>query len=326
MLRFAFRKTVHFVLLLAAVAALAFALASASPVDPVNAYVGADQMRVGPEQRAAIAARWGLDKPPAERFARWLGNVARGDWGESLIHREPVTTVIARRFWPSLALMGGAWILSGFLGFGLGLIAGLHRGGWTDRLISGYAYLLASTPTFWLGILLLTLFSVQLGWAPICCATPPGVPLGDATLAERLYHLMLPVATLSVVGVAAVVMHTRRKTIDVLKTDFAVFSLAQGETRGGFVLRQGFPHIAIPALTVHLASFGELFGGSILAEQVFSYPGLGKAAVDAGIRQDIPLLLGIALASAVFIFAGNLLADILHRRLDPRLRTEGAPV
>lgn len=324
MLKFATRKSVHFVALLAAVAALAFALASASPVDPVAAYIGADQARVGPEQRAAIAARWGLDRPPAERFLRWLGNVARGDWGESLIYREPVTAVIAKRFPPSLALMGGAWLLSGLLGFGLGLAAGLRRGGWTDRLISGYAYLLASTPTFWIGILLLMLFAVRLGWAPVCCASPPGVPFEEATAGQRLHHLLLPIATLSVVGVAAVVMHTRRKTIDVLKTDFAVFALAQSETRRGFVLRQGLRHIAIPALTVHLASFGELFGGSILAEQVFSYPGLGKAAVDAGIRQDMPLLLGIALASAVFIFAGNLLADLAHRRLDPRLRAEGA--
>lgn len=323
MLSYLIKKIIHLAALLAAVAALAFTLVSLSPVDPVNAYIGADQMKIGPEQREAIARRWGLDKTPPERFGLWLGRMVRGDWGESLIYREPVLEVIKKRFWPSLALMGGAWILSGLLGFALGALAGFREGGWTDRLISGYAYLLASTPTFWLGILMLIIFSVHLGWAPICCALPLGTPAAEATWGQRLHHLVLPVLTLSVVGLSAIVLHTRQKVIDLMKSDFAIFSQAQGDSRLSFLIRQGLKHIAIPAVTVHLASFGELFGGSILAEQVFTYPGLGKAAVEAGLRSDVPLLLGLAIFSALFVYAGNTLADLSYRFFDPRLNLTG---
>jgi len=319
-----YRKILHFILLMVMVSALAFTLVNLSPVDPVNAYIGTNQANIGPEQREAIVKRWGLDKGPVERFSLWLGNIVRGDWGESLIYREPVLSVIGSRFSSSLALMGGAWVLSGLMGFALGILAGFKENTLIDKAVSSYAYLLASAPTFWIGMLLLMFFSVKLGITPICCALPPGVLASEATIWQKIHHLILPMFTLSLVGTSAIVLHTRQKVIDLMKSDFAIFAQAQGIKRSKFLCTQGLKYISIPAITIHLASFGELFGGSILAEQVFSYPGLGQAAVQAGLRGDVPLLLGITLCSALFIYVGNIIADLSYTWLDPRIRLESA--
>ncbi|XXJ20579.1 ABC transporter permease [Desulfovibrio caledoniensis] len=317
---FCLGKLGRLALILSLVSVLAFTLVSLSPVDPVNAYIGIDRMQISQEQERRITERWGLDKPAPERFVIWAGHVLRGDLGQSMIFNEPVTTVIGKRFVTSLWLMASAWLLSGLLGFVLGVTAGTNRNSLADRVIRVYSYTLASTPSFWMGLVLLAVFSVSLAWTPICCATPPGVSPDDATLWQRLHHLILPAATLSVIGVAQIALHTREKTIDAMNSEYALFALAQGESRAGVAWRHAVRNVALPAVTLQFASLGELFGGSVLAEQVFSYPGLGKATVEAGIRGDVPLLLGITLFSAVFVFAGNLIADILYGVLDPRIR------
>ncbi len=307
---------------LALVAVVAFALAKVSPVDPVNAYLGIDIARVGPEQRDLIAARWGLDQPPLAQFTLWLRNLLHGDLGYSMIYNAPVSEVIAARFWTSLPLVGLAWLFSGTFGFALGVIAGANSGSWVDRAIRFYAYFLSSAPTFWIAILLLIVFSVQLGWAPVCCAGPLGVTPDDVTLADRLRHLVLPLTALTVLGVAQVALHTRAKIIEILRCDAALYARAQGAGKWDVVLRHGVRNAALPAVTILFASLGELFGGSILAEQVFAYPGLGQAAVAAGVRGDVPLLLAVTLFLTLFVSAGNMIADMLYRLVDPRIRDE----
>lgn len=317
---FCLGKVGRLLLILSLVSTLAFTLASMSPIDPVTAYLGIDRMQISVEQEQRIIERWGLDQPAPKRFFIWAGNVLKGDLGRSMIFNEPVTKVIGKRFVTSLWLMASAWLLSGVLGFALGVVAGTNRGSLVDRIIRLYSYTLASTPSFWMGLVLLAVFSVSLGLTPICCATPPGVSPEDATLLQRLHHLILPAATLSLIGVAQIALHTREKTIDAMNSEYALFAFAQGESRTGVAWRHAVRNVALPAITLQFASLGELFGGSVLAEQVFSYPGLGKATVDAGIRGDVPLLLGITLFSALFVFTGNLIADILYGVLDPRIR------
>jgi peptide/nickel transport system permease protein len=314
------KKLLRLALLLVTLSIAAFTLVSLSPIDPVNAYVGADMLRVSPEQRALIAERWGLNDPPAQRYLRWLGQVVQGDLGNSSIYRQPVSVVIGQRFLASLGLMSAAWALSGLLGFALGVLAGGREGSLFDRLVRWFSYTLASTPTFWLALLLLIIFSVALRWTPICCAAPPGVLPDAITLAQRIHHLILPAAALSIIGVANVTLHTRQKLISVLNSDYALFARAQGETRWSLIWQHGLRNIALPAITLQFASLSELFGGSVLAEQVFAYPGLGQATVQAGLRGDVPLLLGIVLFSAVFVFTGNALADLIYHLVDPRIR------
>ncbi len=321
-LRSGLGRLLRLVLLLAAVATASFTLMVHSPVDPVNAYVGGDLAAIGPEQRAQIAERWGLDDPAPERFLAWLGNLAQGDLGQSLTFNQPVTAVIGERFLTSAALMATAWLLSGLIGFALGVVAGVRRGRFSDRAICWWAYTLASAPTFWVGLLLLYVFSVQLGWTPVCCAVPVGTLTDDVTLLDRLHHLALPALTLSVVGVAPVVLHTRHAVIETLASDHVAFARAQGESTTGLVVHRVLRNAAAPAVLLQFSALGELFGGSVLAEQVFSYPGLGAATTTAALGQDVPLLLGIVLFTTVLVFVGNQLGDLVHARLDPRVAAD----
>lgn len=317
--RFIAFRLVRLALVLVAVALAAFALAKLSPVDPINAYLGPDIAKVGPEQRARIAAEWGLDQPAGVQFAKWLGNLLAGDLGWSVTYNAPVAEVIGARFRTSLVLMGLAWLFSGVIGFALGIVAGAWQGGWADRLIRVYAYVLASTPTFWIAILLLMVFSVSLGWTPVCCAGPVGVLPEDVTLAERIRHLILPLAALSILGIAQIALHTRAKLIEIMRSDYVLYARAQGASRLDIALRHGARNAALPAITVLFASLGELFGGSVLAEQVFAYPGLGRATIEAGVRGDVPLLLAITLFTTLFVSTGNTIADALYRLVDPRM-------
>lgn len=313
-------KAVRLVTLLAAISAISFVLVSASPIDPIQAYVGADMMRVSPEQRLQIAEHWGLDKPPAERFANWGSALLQGDLGTSMIYRRPVAEVIGERFAGSLALMSAAWLLSGLLGFAAGSLAAMKKETWIDRLIQWYCYTLASTPAFWMGLLLLLLFGVWLGWFPVALGVPAGVLAQEVTWSDRVQHMILPALTLSIVGISNIALHTRQKLLDVLASDYVLFARARGERGFRLFRRHGLRNIALPALSLQFTAFSELFGGAVLAEQVFSYPGLGQATVEAGLRGDVPLLLGIVLFSTLFVFTGNLIADLLYRLVDPRIR------
>ena len=309
------------VILLIAVTMLSFFLVHNAPMDPVDAFLG--EVTVSEEQRAQIAEHWGLNRSPVEQYLIWINNTLHGDMGESLTFHEPVTKVLGERFRASLLLMGTAWILSGVLGVVLGILAGVCKDRWPDRIIKTFSLLLASTPVFWIGLLVLMVFAVELQWFPLGLAVPIGKVESEVTWLERLHHLVLPALTLSITGIANIVLHTRQKLIDVLESDYVLFARARGETMKELILRHGLRNIALPAVTLQFASISELFGGSVLAERVFSYPGLGSTAVVAGMHADAPLLLGIALFSALFVFAGNLTANILYGVIDPQIREGG---
>ncbi|MEX9564355.1 ABC transporter permease [Morganella morganii] len=307
---------VRFVCLLTVTAAGVFILLSYSPVDPIRAYIGNDLLHVPPEQYPAIAARWGLDQPLWQRFWIWFSQMLRGDLGYSMLYNAPVSEVISARLGPSLALLISAWLLSGIAGLLLGLVAGRYLNRWPDRIISALSYLLASIPTFWIGLLLLSLFAVTLNWAPICCAWPMGEDADTATVGQKIHHLILPVLALGLLGVGNIALHTRAKVAEVMGTEFIRYAKAQGDKGWPMIKFHVLRHAITPALCLQFASVGELLSGSLLAEKVFAYPGLGQATIDAGLRGDIPLLMGIVMFCAILIFIGNSTADILLRRVN----------
>lgn len=317
--RGAFSYLLKAAFLLAAVSLAAFALVRLSPLDPVTAYVGADAS-VSLEQRARIAERWGLNEAAPVQFFKWFSALCRGDFGVSVIYRQPVLTVISQRAAASLALMGLSWALSGVLGFVLGVIAGACRGRWPDRLIKAWCLALSSSPAFWLALILMVIFAVTFKLFPLGLAAPAGKLASEVTLLERLRHLVLPCLALSLTGVSNIALQTRQKLAEVMESDYFVYAVARGESKWTAVRRHGLRNIALPALTLQFLSFSELFGGSVLAEQVFAYPGLGRAIVQAGMQSDVPLLLGITLFSALFVFTGNCVADALYRRVHPEIR------
>lgn len=306
-------------LLLLAVSIISFALVSVSPVDPVQQYVlGAGG--VSPAQRAELEEYWGVNDPPVERYVSWLKALLKGDFGESLLYRRPVMDIIGERFFNSFALMLCAWVFSGVIGFGLGCIMGMYRDHPADRILRKICYILSSVPTFWVGLVLLLVFAVWLKWFPLGFSTPIGALNEEVTLWERLHHLFLPALTLSLMSFANIALHTRQKLIDVMESEYVLFARARGESGKSLLFRHGIRNTLLPALTLQFASFAELFGGSVMAENVFSYPGLGSAAAAAGLNSDVPLLLGITLFSTLFVCVGNTVANLLYSAVDPQIR------
>lgn len=317
-----FRKIIQnfirLITLLVAVCIIAFFLIQISPIDPIQAYVGAG-VAVSPAQRENIENFWGLNSSLLEQFFSWGGALLRGDFGISLLYRRPVVEIIIEKFSHSILLMGLSWVLSGMIGYAFGLFMGVNRGKLGDRTIKTLCLTLSSTPTFWVGLILLLVFSIGLGWFPVGLSVPIGRVAKEVTFFQRLYHALLPALALSLTSFSSVALHTRDKVISVMESDYVLFARARGETLGEIIRNHVLRNTLIPAITLQFASFSELFGGSVLVEQVFSYPGLGRAAVEAGLRSDVPLLLGLTLFSALFVFVGNALANILYQWVDPKI-------
>ena len=317
-IKFIRNKTIHFIVLMIAVAIFCFILLDLSPIDPVNAYL--QNVPVSSTQRAALESYWGVGQPMYVKVWNWLINLLQGNLGTSLIYRIPVIDVILEKFQASIVLMFLSWLISGIFGFLLGVIAGKNKDTWIDKIIKVYCYILQSAPSFWIGLVILIIFGVELGWFPIGLGTPIGTLSNDVSIWDWISSLILPTLTLSLVGVASIALYTRNELVNVLSSDYILFAKARGESGWKLIERQALRNILLPALTLQFLSFSELFGGAVLVEQVFSYPGIGQTAVAAGLQSDVPLLLGIVLISAIFVFVGNLIADILYYFVDPRIK------
>ena len=307
------------VFLLIAVSIIAFLLITKAPIDPLVAYVGTEST-LSQEAKDEIAEYWGLNDPLPERFATWMTNVLHGDMGTSITYKKPVIDVITERFSYSFFLMLVAWVLSGILGFIVGILCGLYQESIFDRIVKLFCLAVKSAPTFWLGLLALMIFSVYLGWFPIGMAVPMGKLASEVTIWDRIHHMILPALVLTVVSISEVVLYTRQKLVEILNSDFILYARTRGENTRQLVVRHVLRNIALPAVTLQFASFSELFGGMALAENVFAYPGIGTATTAAAMNADVPLLLGISLFSAIFVFSGNLIANLLYGVFDPRIR------
>ncbi|WRS28425.1 ABC transporter permease [Oscillospiraceae bacterium MB08-C2-2] len=312
-------------LLLFLVSILSFTLIVKAPIDPLTAYVGTEST-LSQEARDEIAEHWGLNDSLPQRYFSWVKNILRGDFGMSITYKRPVIDVIRDRFSYSVVLMLLAWTFSGLLGYGAGILAGVRKDGLFDKAIRLFCIVLQSAPTYWLGLLVISFFAVQMGWFPFGMAIPAGKLAAEVTLADRMHHLILPVFTLTIVSIGKITLYTRQKVTEILSSDYILFAVARGENTRQLVSRHLLRNTALPAVTLQFASFSELFGGMALAETVFSYPGIGTATTAAAMKGDVPLLLGITLISALFVFSGNLIANLLYGIVDPRLRKGEAHV
>lgn len=313
------------VLLVIAASAVSFMLMKASPVDPVQANVGQNALgSMSQEQIEKIEEYWGVGESPVKQYFSWLKDFVSGDMGTSLLYRRPVSQVLGEKLQNSLMLMVIAWAISGVLGFVLGALAGMKKGTFIDKGIKGYCLLISSTPTFWLALLVLMIFGVWLKIFPVGLSVPIGMTSSEISFADRLYHAFLPALTLSITGVSNIALHTREKMIEISESNYMMFARARGEKGWQLFKNHGFRNILLPAITIHFASISEIFGGSVLIEQVFSYPGIGQAAVTAGLGSDMPLLMAITVISSLIVFGGNAVANILYGIVDPRIRRTGA--
>lgn len=311
-------KAVRLFILLVAVAAVSFIMVEVSPINPVKSY--AAEMGASAQQIAALSAYWQVDVPLGEKVVSWLTDLFQLNLGTSLIFRRPVVDVIVEKFTASLFLMLVSWIISGVVGFALGIVAGANPGSLADRAVKTYCYILQCAPSFWIGLIIMLVFSVYLGWFPVGLAVPVGTMAHEVTLWDWLIRLILPAFTLGIVGIASIALYTRDRLVNILNSDYFLFARARGENHWSIILRHGVRNVLLPAITLQFMSFSELFGGAVLVEQIFSYPGIGQATVAAGLRSDVPLLLGIVIVSTIFVFCGNTIADLLYKYVDPRMR------
>lgn len=315
------KNIIRMAALLLAVSAVAFFLVSISPIDPLKSNVGQAALgSMSREQIEKLEQYWGVGIPAGKRYTAWLSGILQGDFGISLLYRRPVLEVVGGKIINSLWLMFFAWLFAGLLGSVLGIVAGVKKGKWQDKAVTTYCMVIAGTPAFWLALVLLLVFAVQFPVFPIGFSVPIGVAASEITVGDRISHAVLPALALGLTGVSNIAMHTRAKMIEIMESDYIFYARASGESGLKLVFRHGIRNILMPVITLQFASVSEILGGSVLVEQVFSYPGLGQAAVTAGLGSDVPLLLGITLICALAVFLGNFTADLLYLVVDPRMK------
>jgi peptide/nickel transport system permease protein len=279
------------------------------PGDPVDVMLGV-QARVSDSVRDQIRADWGLDQAPLVQYFQYLGRLAQGDLGISYQLRSPVLDVIAQQALPTLQLTAAALVLAVLMAM-VGALFG--RGRRSSRIISFVELVVISSPTFWIGLLLLSIFSFRLNWFPV-------------TSTEGLSSLVLPSLTLAL-PVAGIVSQVLRQGLDFAGGQpFSTTARSRGVTPAGLVARHTLRHAAMDTLTLSGYLVGTLLGGAVLVESVFARPGLGRVAIRAIIGRDMPVILGIVILAALVFAVINLVVDLSYRRLDPRLRLVHAEV
>lgn len=314
------REIIKLLATLFVVSLITFVLLELSPLDPVQSYINSEGITVSLEQQQDIAEKWGMNEPAVERFITWLTSILQGDFGLSMIYRQPVLSVIFERFKESMLLIFGSWFISGISGFSLGIFSAVKKGTWLDKLIRGYSIFIETIPTFWLGLLFVLFFSIQLGWFPFGMSIPPGKLLTEVTILDRIRHLILPMLTLSFIGTADITMYTRQEVLKILNSDYILLAKTRGDSEWQIIKRHILKNASLPVLTIQLTSLGQLFSRTILIENVFSYPGLGEMTLQAGLRQDVPLILGIVIFTTFIFVVGNSMSKVFYGILDPRLR------
>lgn len=305
--------------LLLAVTAGMFALAQASPFDPVRQYLGDRAVVTDPAVAEQIRANWGLDRPVLEQYAAWLGNLVTGELGQSRSFHRPVAEVIAERLPWTLLATGCAIVLMLVASLVVGTLAAWRKGSVLDRLITGGAFANESLPVFWLALLAVYVFALKLGWLP-------AGGLSDASSAsleplDVLHHLILPVTVLAVSQSSWLILYVRESVIGTLREDYVIGARARGLRERTVLTRHALRSALLPFLTILGARVPELVTGAILVETVFSWPGVASTSVQAALAVDFPLLAVLTLMGTVAVVAGNLMADLAYRVADPRTRT-----
>ena len=285
------------------VLAVTFRLLYVAPGDPVQSMVGE---RADPETLARLRAELRLDDPLYQQFGHYVGGILRGDLGTSYITRRPIADDLLERFPATLRLAGAAMLFAALIGISVGIYGAWRPGSWTDRLATFVAYLGVSFPVYWVGLILILIFAVNLRWLP---------PSGSA----NSIYLILPAVTLGMRSVAFLSRMTRAAMQEVLQSDFIRTARAKGLSQGRVVLSHGFRNALLPVVTVLGLDFGSYLTGSILTETIFSWPGVGRYVLTAIDKRDLPAIQGsILFLSLVFVMV-NLLTDLLYARVDPRV-------
>lgn len=289
-----------------------------APGDPVLAFIDpATAGELGPEWVAMRRAQLGLDKPLPVRYALWLREVATGNLGYSLINGTPVKTMIGQRLGPTVLLMGSALLVAIALGVPLGVVSAIRQYSWLDYALTVFGFVTISTPSFFLGLALIYLLAIRLRLLPTSGMYTLGVPL---TLGDLAAHLLLPVTVLGLAQVPQLMRYARSSMLEVTRQDYVTTARAKGLSERRVLLGHAFRNALLPLVTVIGVSLPNLFGGAVITEQIFNWPGMGRLAIQSVNGRDYPLLMGIILVTAILVLVSNLLTDLLYALIDPRIK------
>jgi peptide/nickel transport system permease protein len=297
---------------LALVSVLVFALTRLAAGDPMALLLG-EQASL--EDIAQARARYGLDQPIFQQYLYWLAEVLRGNLGQSIFLQMPVHQVLLDRVEPTLMLAALAVLIAMLIGVPSGIAAAVWRGRWIDQCVSTLAMLGASMPSFWMGLLLIQVFAVGLGWFPVS-----GYGAPDAGWAERLHHLLLPALVLGTLNSALITRFTRASMLDILGEDYIRTARSKGLSEPVVILRHALRNALVPILTVLGLTLALMIGGAVVTETVFNLPGLGNLVVRGVLRRDYPVIQGALLAIAGVYVLINFVIDLLYAVVDPRVR------
>ena len=315
MLEYVARRLVQGVFVLFLVSLLTFFLINLAPGGPSSLI---DFQSTAAEREARLR-QFGLDRPVHERYLEWLGDAVRGDLGNSINQGLPVSRLLAQRLPLTLTLGGTALVLAALLGVTLGVIAALKRDRWPDHLVGSVATLGMSVPNFWLGILAIIVFAVNLGWLPAAgnASIGRGFDLGD-----RIRHLILPAFVLAFSLMPNVIRTTRAAVLETLAADFVRTARAKGLQERVVLVKHTMRNALVPVIAMLGLIAAVLFSGSVVIESVFGYAGIGRLAIEAANGRDYPVILGVTLLAGFVVVSVNLLVDLLYAVVDPRIRRD----
>lgn len=321
------RRALEYGLTLLAAVSVNFLLPHLAPGDPLIYVIGPEATELGPAQRQAELARYGLDEPLHVQYWEYLAGAARGDLGTSLTYGAPVSDVLVTRLPWTLLLVGSALLIAVGLGTLFGAVSAWHEGDRTDVGLMSVVVFAMSAPGFWVGMVLIAVFAAWLGWFPsygLRSGDPGGTAFQSAT--DVATHLVLPVVTLTLVRLGSIYLIARNSILGTLSEDFLVLSRAKGLTDRQLLYRHALPNSLLPVYTRFTLQVGVAIGGAVVVETVFAYPGVGRVIFEGALERDYPLLQGAFLVLTLTVVGANLVADLTYPYIDPRTAADESEV
>jgi len=309
------RRGLQAVLIILLVSVIIFFTMRLLPGDPILMLVTASEAESATqEQMDALRHEFGLDKPMIVQYFNWMGGVVRGDLGKSILQRAPVGKEILRRLPITFHLGSLAFLMSIIFGIPAGIVCAIRRGTWLDTTVTFLTNIGITIPNFWLGIIFIYVFAVNLDWLPVQGYTSPFIDL-----AKNTRQIIMPVICMSFFPIASAARQTRSSMLEVMHQDYIRTAWSKGNSERVVILRHGIKNALIPVVTLMGMSISMIIGGAVIMETVFNIPGMGRLAVASVLNQDYPYVQGITLIIAITVVLANLLVDILNGWLDPKI-------
>ncbi|MGY3717566.1 ABC transporter permease [Sutcliffiella cohnii] len=314
MISYIIRRCLMAIPLLFGITILSFAIIKMAPGGPSSLMLDPS---ISKGDLAAFEEKYGLNDPVHVQYLKWVGNMVQGDFGNSLIRRGvPVSEMIMNRLPNTLLLMVVSTVLALIISIPFGIISARKQYTLTDYTVTVTSFLGLATPNFWIGLMMIMLFSVQLGWMPTGGVATLNAPF---SIWDRIHHLIMPALVLATADMASLTRYTRSSMLEVLRQDYMRTARAKGLKENKVVYKHGLRNGLIPIITIFGLMLPSFIGGSVVVERIFAWPGIGMLFIDSAFQRDYPVIMGLTVISAVLVVIGNLIADILYAVFDPRI-------